>query len=49
MAVKIMKCSCISEFQDKEYGKGNRVFNSCGDDATRFRCATCGKEIKLGK
>lgn len=37
----IAKCDCISEFQDKTYGKGNRIKNSTGNGGTR--CSVCGK------
>ena len=40
----IMKCSCKCEFQDKEYGVGNRVFNKCvkGGKLDGYRCTVCG-------
>jgi hypothetical protein len=43
------KCTCKSEFQDQLYGKGIRLFNSCGDSKgklTAWRCTVCGREIK---
>lgn len=47
--VDIKKCTCHSDFQDKIYGKNNRVFNSIGkDDKGGYRCTVCGKEIKVG-
>jgi len=36
---KILKCNCVSEFQDKTYGVGNRVFNESEKGAT---CTVCG-------
>lgn len=42
-------CTCKSEFQDNMYGKGMRLFNTCGDNkgkVTGYRCTVCGKEIK---
>ena len=39
----IVKCEgkeCISEFQDKLYGKGKRICNLTKDD--RGRCTVCG-------
>ena len=40
---KIAKCTCNHEFQDKKYGKNNRVFNYCvkGD---KWRCTVCKRE-----
>ena len=35
----IRKCICISEFQDKMYGKNMRVMNSSG---TGYKCTVCG-------
>lgn len=39
--------SCVSEFQDKRYGKNMRVANHAsnkGQSKDRYRCATCKKE-----
>jgi len=45
----VAKCDCISEFQDKLYGKQMRVFNpgkiSVGSQL--FRCTKCGREKNL--
>lgn len=41
--VKITACECISEYQDKRYGKGKRVHNTCKDDK-HVRCTVCLKE-----
>ena len=38
----IMKCSCKNDFQDKEHGKGERVFN---ETTKGFRCTVCQKDI----
>lgn len=43
--IKIMPCNCKSDFQDREYGKGMRVFNPAGKNGDKFRCTVCGKEI----
>lgn len=43
------KCTCNSEFQDELYGKGIRLFNTCGDNKgkiTEYRCTVCGREQK---
>ena len=29
MKCKIIGCDCVSDYQDKKYGKGNRVHNEC--------------------
>ena len=46
MPVEIKQCSCENPFQDKTYGKNQRVFNTCkeGKEGT---CTSCGKNIKL--
>lgn len=42
----LSKCTCKSEYQDKKYGKGNRVFNQMGggrgSDKGVARCSVCG-------
>jgi hypothetical protein len=38
---KIIKCTCVHEYQDQKYGKFNRVMNSCEG---AYRCTVCGKE-----
>jgi len=44
---KIKQCGCEHKFQDKKYGKGNRVFNkTMKDDGTIFRCTVCKKELR---
>ncbi len=42
---KILKCSCKHEYQDKKYGKGNRVHNALASKSGRlqeYRCTVCG-------
>lgn len=41
-------CTCVSEFQDKLYGKNMRVFNEriAGSKNNGWRCTVCGREIK---
>lgn len=39
MSTTILNCNCKSEFQDKTYGEGKRVFNDCNKG---FRCVVCG-------
>jgi hypothetical protein len=42
---KIMPCSCLSDFQDKTYGKNLRLFNQTRkSNSTVYRCTVCGKE-----
>ena len=47
MPTKVMKCYCESKFQDKEYGKGNRVYNEVAKDGN-YRCTVCGKSQSGG-
>jgi hypothetical protein len=48
--VDVKKCSCsgspAAEFQDKQYGKGMRVFNL---DFKKINgtCTVCGTKVKL--
>lgn len=46
MATKIVKCDCEHVYQDKKYGRGNRVANKCniGLGGEKHRCTVCGKE-----
>lgn len=45
---KIAQCKCVSEQQDKLYGKRMRVCNPIGkgNQSEGFRCTVCGAEIK---
>lgn len=47
--IEIFQCSCKNEFQDKTYGKGNRVMNPMGkaDKISGYRCTVCGKEYRV--
>jgi len=38
----ILKCDCVSDFQDRHYGKGMRVHNVL-KKANEFRCTVCQK------
>ena len=38
----IKQCSCQNDFQDKRYGKGNRVMNETKD--AKLRCTACGEK-----
>lgn len=40
MSTKIVKCKCISVFQDQMYGDDNRVANEM--KSGQFRCSVCG-------
>jgi len=45
----IVKCKCQHEFQDKHYGKGNRVHNVGGTKQTiTGRCTICQDEKNIG-
>jgi len=37
-------CACASSYQDKKYGKQQRVHNECIKDgkSISFRCTVCG-------
>lgn len=45
---KIAQCKCVSEQQDKLYGKRMRVWNPIGkgNQSEGFRCTVCGTEMK---
>lgn len=40
----VKKCTCKHEYQDKKYGKNNRVFNVT---VKGYRCTVCGKDEKV--
>jgi len=43
----IKPCTCIHEYQDSIYGKGNRLYNHApakGLKPRRYRCTVCGRE-----
>lgn len=42
MAAVIKPCECTSTFQDKEYGKNQRV-HSEKKEGKAFKCTNCGK------
>jgi len=43
---KIMKCRCEHAFQDKTYGKENRVHNIMQRDSKiQYRCTVC-KDVR---
>lgn len=48
MATTTLQCNCNSDFQDKTYGKGMRLFNT-GDSgkSTKARCSICGRIIDI--
>ena len=46
MATVMKQCTCKSEFQDKMYGKGNRVCNVKEGKANgKAVCTVCGREL----
>ncbi len=46
MPVKIIKCKCHHDFQDKTYGFGNRVHNETNKG---WRCTVCLNDVKVGE
>ena len=40
----ILKCDCNHDYQDKKYGKDNRVMNPVTKKPDTYRCTVCGKE-----
>jgi hypothetical protein len=40
-STKIMKCTCKHEFQDKTYGRGNRVHNIGRGTSPKAVCTVC--------
>lgn len=47
MSVKIIKCVCEHEQQDRMYGKGRRVGNETRgtSDTKKYRCTVCERVI----
>ena len=43
---KVIKCKCDSTFQDKEYGKGNRLGN-VNEKEDSAVCTVCGSKVNL--
>ena len=43
---KVLPCACAHEYQDKQYGKGNRLHNwaRAAMKTGGWRCTVCGKE-----
>lgn len=45
MKTIVIKCSCKHDFQDKEFGQGNRLHNECGGKKINtYRCTVCRTE-----
>lgn len=44
--VKILKCTCQHDYQDKRYGKGKRVHNRKADGT--WTCTVCRSEKGVG-
>lgn len=42
VTTQILSCVCKHEFQDKEYGKGKRLFNNNTKGA---RCTVCSIQV----
>lgn len=47
---KVMQCTCNSEFQDKTYGKGMRLFNLRDEKKhpNEATCTVCGAKKNIG-
>ena len=41
---EIKRCTCNHEYQDKKYGKGNRVHNIGTGQNPPKKCTVCGKK-----
>lgn len=48
-SIRVVKCECISAYQDARYGPGKRAANRCkpGSEGQYHRCTVCGKEHGL--
>ena len=45
MPVKVLKCTCSHNYQDKRYGKNMRVHNQTDKDhGNVWRCTVCKQE-----
>lgn len=46
-SMKVISCTCQSEYQDKLYGKGRRIANKTEKKlglSPVWRCTVCGKD-----
>jgi len=43
---RVLPCTCVHEYQDKQYGKGNRLHNWARSalKTGAWRCTVCKKE-----
>jgi len=48
MAAIIKKCKCESEFQDRMYGRYNRVYNT-SETQDKAKCTVCGNVLTYEK
>lgn len=46
MATTVKHCTCVSKFQDREYGQGLRVMNVTKE--LKWRCTVCGQVHGMG-
>lgn len=44
---KVIACKCSYPYQDKAYGKGNRIHNYA-EGKDNWRCTVCGNEKPAG-
>lgn len=48
--MKILRCKCTHEYQDKRYGVGQRAHNKSGaKDSTKYSCTVCGAEQSVNQ
>ena len=48
----ILECTCTHKYQDKKYGKNQRVHNPKGgsvEKATGWRCTVCKKDKDVAR
>lgn len=46
----ILNCNCKNEYQDKQHGKGKRIFNEMKKTDNLYKCTVClRQQIGPGK
>jgi hypothetical protein len=43
-SMKVGPCVCVSAYQDRKLGKGNRFMNKAGIKNGGWRCTVCGNK-----
>jgi len=46
---KVLKCKCVSEFQDETYGKGMRLHNVHQKEGKKASCTVCEGSAQTAK